>query len=193
MHLWPLCRWCHHSRSRRGGTLEGLLCRNTHDTHTLCEMCPPTSSHCLFPSYRNPANCSVGIGRERTRAEHKVDGYSTDRRTLTCLHAPVTLTYSHLQFSFRSSPSENTSSMRLPKWRGELQHSTDCSHHGACLVSPLPQIHKQTAIHTRFPLLSLCSGRGGSLIRLYLVSVFQRSFKKRDSTRAVTSAGERHL
>ena len=124
MHLWPFCRWCHHSRSRRGGTLEGLLYRNTHDTHTLCE-CTSADKLALplLLSYRNPANCSVGIGRERTRAEHKVDGYSTDRRTLTCLRAPVTLTYSHLQFSFRCSPSEKTSSVRLPKWRGNCKYS----------------------------------------------------------------------
>ena len=34
---------------------------------------------------------------------------------------------------------------------------------------------------------------GVAFIRLYLVSVFPCYFKKRDSTRAVTSAGERHL
>ena len=102
----------------------------THTTHTLSVSArPPTSSHCL--SSFSPKSCKLlsgdryqyQIGQEWTRAKHKVDGYSTDRRTLTCLHAPVTLTYSHLQFSFRCSPSEKTSSVRLPKWRGDCKYS----------------------------------------------------------------------
>ena len=96
----------------------------THTTHTHSVRCVRRQARTAFlSSYRDPANCSVGIGREWTRAEHKVDGYSTDRRTLTCLRAPVTLTYSHLQFSFRCSPSEKTSSVRLPKWRGNCKYS----------------------------------------------------------------------